>query len=70
MPTNQIRVLPVHAYPARKFARVARTFARVTRKKWILPPWELIFTTAEIDFYHHGKVIFTTVEIDFYHLGN
>ena len=51
MTTNQTRVLPVHAQPARKFARV-------TGKKRIdfyLPPWKLIFTIWEIDFCHHGN---------------
>ena len=42
MPTNHIRVLPVHAQPARKFARVTG------RGNWFLG--ELIFTTVESDF--------------------
>jgi len=43
-----------------------------------LPPWKLIFTTLEIDFYHPWKIdfcyipwklIFTTLDFDFYYHG-
>ena len=45
-------------------ARVVDTeIARVTGENWFLTPWKLIFTTVEIDFYHHWKLIF-------YHRGN
>ena len=38
-----------------------------TGESWFLPPWKLIFTTMEIDFYHRGDWFFTTVETAFYH---
>jgi len=41
MPTNQMRVLPVRAWPARKFARVAG------EKTSFLVTWKLIFTSLE-----------------------
>jgi len=63
MPTNQIRVLPVHAYPARKFACGTKVSACHREKIDFLPEWESI-PTVEIDFYRSGKLIFTTVEID------
>ena len=63
MPANQMRVLPVHALPTRKFAGVT------VEENWFLPPWKLIFTTMEIDFYHCGnwnltlqKLILSTVD--------
>jgi len=34
--------------------------------KLILPPWKLIFTTVEIDFYYRGKVIFNAFEALFF----
>ena len=78
MPTNQIRVLPVHALPARKFARVTggKKLNFTTLKiefyhvgNWFSPPWnwfltfwKLILTTMEL--------IFNTLEIDIYHRRN
>ena len=50
---------------------------RVSQGNKILTPRKLIFTTAEIDFYHHGiwilpprKLIINTPEFEFYHRGN
>ena len=38
-------------------ARVASAYicAWYRRKNWFLPPWKLIITKVEIDFYHHRK---------------
>ena len=38
-------------------ARVASTdnCAWHGRKNWFLPPWKLVFTTMEIDYYHSGN---------------
>ena len=82
MPTNQIRVLPVHAKPARKFARVTgEKFDFYHLGYWFSPQWKLIFaaveiafTILEIDFYYHRnwflspwQLICNTMEIYFYH---
>ena len=63
MPTNQIRVLPVHAKPARKYARVTgQKFDFYHLGYWFSPQWKLIFAAVEI--------AFTILEIDFYYHRN